>query len=239
MPTARGPGSRSVLGRPAGLRTGCDAWHDTVVAAGGTAGSLRSALAAARRARAGFPWEALLESVPAAFYLDRTDGTSVWASANLESLIGCSWAEWERGYEGWLERIHPDDRDDAWRSVCEFLATGAPQSGEYRVVLGDGRVRWIHDHALLIADAESSEQLIHGVLVDVTDERAARAGEERVARLFRSLIEHAREAVTIVDAHGTITYHNPSMGKVVGRPPEWFRGRSPLDLMPPEDAARG
>jgi hypothetical protein len=32
---------------------------------------------------------------------------------------------------------------------------------------------------------------------------------------------------------------NPSMGSVVGRPPEWFEGRTPLDLMPPEDAARG
>ena len=31
----------------------------------------------------------------------------------------------------------------------------------------------------------------------------------------------------------------PSMGRVVGRPPEWFEGRSPLELMPPEDAARG
>jgi len=29
------------------------------------------------------------------------------------------------------------------------------------------------------------------------------------------------------------------MGRVVGRPPEWFQGRTPLDLMPPEDAARG
>jgi len=28
------------------------------------------------------------------------------------------------------------------------------------------------------------------------------------------------------------------MGHVVGRPPEWFRGRSPLELMPPDDRAR-
>jgi PAS domain S-box-containing protein len=59
-----------------------------------------------------------------------------------------------------------------------------------------------------------------------------------VGRLYRALVEHAREAVTIVDANGVIVYHNPSMGRVVGRPPEWFEGRSPLELMPPEDAAR-
>jgi PAS domain S-box-containing protein len=59
-----------------------------------------------------------------------------------------------------------------------------------------------------------------------------------VGRLYRALVEHAREAVTIVDARGVVVYHNPSMGRVVGRPPEWFEGRSPLELMPPEDAAR-
>lgn len=59
-----------------------------------------------------------------------------------------------------------------------------------------------------------------------------------VGRLYRALVEHAREAVTIVDASGVVVYHNPSMGRVVGRPPEWFKGRSPLELMPPEDAAR-
>ena len=59
-----------------------------------------------------------------------------------------------------------------------------------------------------------------------------------VGRLYRALVEHAREAVTIVDASGVVVYHNPSMGRVVGRPPEWFEGRSPLELMPPEDAAR-
>ena len=35
-----------------------------------------------------------------------------------------------------------------------------------------------------------------------------------------------------------VVYHNPSMGRVIGRPPEWFEGKTPLDLMPAEDAAK-
>jgi PAS domain S-box-containing protein len=200
-------------------------------------GSLTDALAAATVARSEFPWEALLESVPAAFYVDRIDGTSLWASPNLESIIGCTPEEWASGYDAWLERIHPDDRAAAQASLSEFLETGSPQSGEYRVVLPDNRVRWIHDRALLSMDGD--EPLIHGVLVDVTEERVAREVDERVGRLFEKLIEHAREAVTIVDGRGVVMYQNPSMGRVVGHPPEWFEGRTPLDLMPPEDAARG
>ena len=58
------------------------------------------------------------------------------------------------------------------------------------------------------------------------------------AAFFRALVENAQEAVTIVDARGVIVYDNPSMGRVVGRSPGWLRGRSPLEMMPPEDAAR-
>jgi PAS domain S-box-containing protein len=180
-----------------------------------------------------------MESVPAAFYVDRVDGTSLWTSPNLEALIGCTAEEWASGYEAWIDRIHPEDRAGALEALERFLATGTPQSGEYRVVLPDGRVRWIHDHALLNSDGGSDEPLVHGVLVDVTEERTSREVDERVSRLFQALIEHAREAVTIVDARGVVIYQNPSMGRVVGRPPEWFEGKTPLDLMPPEDAARG
>ena len=118
-------------------------------------------------------------------------------------------------------------------------ASPEPQSDEYRVVLPDGRVRWIHERALLLADADSGEMLVHGVLVDVTEERTSLEVAERVGGLFRTLIEHSRDAVTIVDENGVVLYQNPSMGRVVDRPPEWFEGKTPLDLMPPEDAAKG
>ena len=60
-------------------------------------GSLTDALAAATVARSEFPWEALLETVPAAFYVDRVDGTSLWVSSNLESIVGCTPEEWASG----------------------------------------------------------------------------------------------------------------------------------------------
>ncbi len=192
------------------------------------------------RAPPGPAWAELVEAVPAAFYVDRTDGTSVWVSSHIDAIVGLTTAEWASGYERWLERVHPDDRDRLMESTRRFLGgDGGPASDEYRIVLPDGRVRWIHDRALLLADADTGELLVHGVLVDVTDERTSLEVAERVGMLFRTLVEHAREAVTIVDEHGVVVYQNPSMGRVVGRPPEWFKGKTPLDLMPPEDAARG
>ena len=134
--------------------------------------------------------------------------------------------------------MHPDDRDRMVAPSEEFMRTGGPPSDEYRVVLPDGRVRWIHERAHPAAPAPDGEPLVHGIIVDVTDERTSYEIAERAGRLFRALVEHAGEAVTIVNERGVVVYQNPTMGRVVGRPPEWFEGRTPLDLMPPEDAAR-
>jgi PAS domain S-box-containing protein len=204
-------------------------------------GSSKEPPTRAGSSQSGPPWAELLEALPAAFYLDRPDGTSVWVSPHLESIIGLTEQEWASGYDRWLERVHPDDRERVVAGNRRFLE-GDPresQSDEYRVVLPDGRVRWIHDRALLIADADTAEVLVYGVLVDVTEERTSFEIAERVGRLFRTLVEHSREAVTIVDEKGTVLYQNPTMGRVVDRPPEWFEGKTPLDLMPPEDAAKG
>jgi len=162
----------------------------------------------------------------------------VWVSAQIESVFGCTRAEWSSGYGVWAERIHPDDRERAVARSEQFNRTGGPPSDEYRVVLPDGRVRWIHERSLLLRDDPDAEPLVHGIVVDVTHERTSYEIAERAGRLFKALVEHAGEAVTIVNEHGDVVYQNPSMGAVVGRPPEWFEGRTPVDLMAPEDAAR-
>jgi PAS domain S-box-containing protein len=162
----------------------------------------------------------------------------VWVSEQIEALVGCTRAEWASGYDVWSQCIHPEDRGRVLATNEQFLRTGGPESDEYRIVLPDGRVRWIHERVLLIRARPDQEPLVHGIIVDVTDERTSYEIAARAGRLFRALVEHAGEAVTIVNERGVVVYQNPTMGKVVGRPPEWFEGRTPLDLMPPDDAAR-
>ena len=184
-------------------------------------------------------WAELLNDLPAAFYIDRADGTSVWVSPKIEELMGCTREEWSSGYDVWVSRIHPDDRERTLELNEQFLRTGHPEGAEYRVLLPDGTARWVHERSAFGRDDKSGEPLIHGVIIDVTPQRLSSEVAERVGRLFQTLVEHSGEAVTIVDQQGMVVYQNPTMGRVVGRPPDWFRGRSPLELMPPEDAERG
>ena len=201
----------------------------------GSAEDAHQASVGARREPA---WAELLDVLPAVLYIDRPDGTGLWVSEQVSRLLEVSPAQWLAGYDAWLARVHPDDRARVMESAESFIETGRPSSEEYRIALRDGSVRWIHDRALLREDGETGERLIYGVLLDVSEQHHLREASEGHGRLYEALVEHAREAVTIVGPDGNVRYINPSMGRVVGRSPAWFRGRSPLELMPPDDRAR-
>src|SRR5947208_15892695 len=85
------------------------------------------------------PWAALIETLPAAVYIDRLDGTSVWVIPQIESVVGCTRAEWSSGYGVWSERIHPDDRERAVARSEEVMPSCGPPRHGYRTILAEGR----------------------------------------------------------------------------------------------------
>ena len=75
--------------------------------------------------------------------------------------------------------------------------------------------------------------------------RYAAAGEvtrrelTRSRRYFQSLIEHARDLITVVDERGIILYQSPGTIHMLGVPAESFIGKSLYSLVDKEQATRG
>ncbi len=96
----------------------------------------------------------------------------------------------------WLESIHPDDRKRVVAAALEKQARGEYDE-EYRIVRGDGAVRWIHDRAFPVRNARGEVYRIAGVAVDVTD-RKAREEEIRQANMNREMDRLKSEFVSRV-----------------------------------------
>jgi diguanylate cyclase (GGDEF)-like protein/PAS domain S-box-containing protein len=79
--------------------------------------------------------------------------------------------------------------------------------------------------------AERTEQLGAAVIELRKNELMLRQSEER----FRSLVRHASDIVTILDADGTIRYESPSVEQILGRRPEELVGRNIFDYLHPDD----
>lgn len=75
----------------------------------------------------------------------------------------------------WLNLIHPDDREGAWRSINEHLAGTAPlHEIEYRMRTITGEYRWILDRARIVSrDAEGHPLRMSGTHEDITERKNA------------------------------------------------------------------
>lgn len=81
--------------------------------------------------------------------------------------------------DGYLELVHPEDREMLMRRLREAVAGADRYEVGYRVRPHDGDVRWLRLHGTVIREGDGTVQRLVGTLVEETTEREA---ERRLAR---------------------------------------------------------
>ncbi len=127
-------------------------------------------------------YRALVEDLPAIVYVDLADDSMVttFVSPQIESILGITAQEYVDDPDLWSRMLHPDDREGALETYVRGREAGDPFAFEYRLVARDGRVVWFRDSAVVIPGAEGHPGVIQGVMLDITERKAA---EEQVAFL--------------------------------------------------------
>jgi PAS domain S-box-containing protein len=87
---------------------------------------------------------------------------------------------------------------------------------------------------LSLSEREELERLRHRVEQLEQGEERYRRSEEK----FRKFVETTRDWVWEVDEHAVYTYASRRIRDILGYEPEEVIGKTPFDLMPPEEAAR-
>lgn len=126
----------------------------------------------------------------------------VW-SARTAELFGSSLEEFDGTYEGFLSRIHPEDRGSVARVIAEALENRDQCRQEFRIVLPDGGIRWISCLGRCFYGADGQPVRLTGTVVDATSRRvseealreAKEAAERRALRL-KLLSETAAELLS-------------------------------------------
>jgi PAS domain S-box-containing protein len=111
-------------------------------------------------------------------------------SANTRAMYGLS--PDEPVSSATLDRlVHPDDRAILSTAGTEAMR-GRPIDVEFRIVLPDGRIRWIHSRGRTICNELGQPVRMVGVKVDVTERKAA---EQRLHAEQRRLAHSAHVSV--------------------------------------------
>jgi PAS domain S-box-containing protein len=129
----------------------------------------------------------------------------VWDD-NLRALYGLAPGQPVGGYQEFMGRVHPEDRPFVADTVGHALREGGALDYEFRILLPDGRVRWIADQGRVGRDAAGRPSYLTGVCMDVTERRAA---EERLRQ------SHRMESVGRL-AGGVAHETNNQMSVVIG-----------------------
>ncbi len=140
--------------------------------------------------------------------------TGIWASsAVLDSLLGID-ATYIRSVQGWVNLIHPDDRqrmNDYFSGLIESCSRQFDNN--YRILrFSDDETRWMHGVGVLEFDSNGTFLKMHGTIQDITQSVLV---QQRLSTLSR-ITEQAPIAIVITDLKGDIEFANPHFEKVSG-----------------------
>ena len=132
----------------------------------------------------------LAENIDAVFWLrEEPEGKVSYISPAYERLWGVPPQALYDNPQSWIDRIHPDDRE--WTvNAFQTKAAAGQFDEEYRIVLADGSIRWVHDRCFPLRNAAGELYRFAGIAEDVTDRKRSETALQRSEERFRTSVEN-------------------------------------------------
>ncbi|MBD2451443.1 PAS domain S-box protein [Nostoc sp. FACHB-152] len=164
---------------------------------------------------------------------------------------------------GWLRGLHPQDRNLISTQWNRCIQSGENFCLEYRFRRPDGVEAWVFGQAVPEKNLDGRVIGYVGTITDISSRKQAEQERDRLLQIlerqnstleaeiaqrtaqlqqskerFRNLVETSSDWVWEVNEFGVYTYISPQIFNLLGYSPEEVLGKTPFDLMPPEEAQR-
>jgi PAS domain S-box-containing protein len=109
----------------------------------------------------------------------------------------------------WRKVIHPEDLPavkDRFRKAV--AAKEKVVRVKYRILRRDGAGRWLEDRRQMMYDAAGRLSHVDGLLLDITEEKAAEENLRNTVSLLNATLESTEDGILVVDTSGKIAIFN-------------------------------
>jgi PAS domain S-box-containing protein len=136
----------------------------------------------------------------------------------------------------WQGITFSDDVEVTQKEV-DALLSGKKEAARFpkRYFHKNGSIVWADVSTSLRRDGQGKPLYLMTTLVDITARMQAEEALRQNEKRFRVLLENSADAISLLNANGTVTYDSPSYGRMLGYTSEERIGRNTLELVHPDD----
>ena len=160
-------------------------------------------------------------------WVTAADGTFQYFNRAWLDFTGRTLSQ-ETGY-GWLEGVHPDDREKCLDTYLGAFRAHQSFKIEYRLRHTDGSYRWVLEEGIP-RYSEGSFCGYVGSCVDITERKANELAQARIA----AIVESSDDAIVSKDLNGIIRSWNQGAQRIFGYTEEEAVGKPITLIIPPE-----
>ncbi|MEQ8765772.1 MAG: PAS domain S-box protein [Planctomycetota bacterium] len=181
---------------------------------------------------------ALIRATAQVVWTTDSEGRVVDDSPSWREFTGQTLEEW-KGW-GWLDALHPDDRESARKVWIQAVESRTIYSIEYRLRRHDGEYRWTAARSVPVLDPSGEVREWVGMNTDVTDRKQSERALQESELRYRLVGEVANDAIWDWDLATNQVTWNDGVRRAFGYSPEavdsdvsWWKER-----IHPEDRER-
>ena len=113
--------------------------------------------------------DAIVKTAPDIIFSRKTDGTRDYLSGRFYEFTGA--APGAGDSLGWLDYVHPDDKEESTAQWMRCVQSGESYESEYRLRGKDGQYRWFRARALPLRDHAGNILRWYGTCSDIHDSK--------------------------------------------------------------------
>src|SRR4029077_17071913 len=171
----------------------------------------------------------LLEAFPVLMWATSLDGVPWYLNQRCSEYTGRSMSDVLR--LGWLDLVHPEDREETLRSWSHAVQNGSSLYVEQRLRRADGEYRWFRTRAEPFRDHEG--RVIHflGVCLDIDESAKPEAERKRAEYMTSQVWESTKDAMAVLDRDYRFQKVNPVYASNWKLPAHQIVGKRHADLV--------
>ena len=179
-------------------------------------------------------FRAVFEEAPIGMALMNMDGYIIRSNRAFQALLG--YTAQELGGTIFSQVTHGDDVGTDWELFGDLVAGDiAHYQTVKRYLRRDGGTVWGRLSVALIRSPEGEPRYAIQMVENVSERREAVEALRLREQEFRSMLEHGRDVISVLDEHGDLRYTSPAVERVLGYGRGELVGTYLAELAHPDD----